>query len=178
MSQIFDNVFAAGQQASGQIHAAITEWVRLFVSKGAPLIGVRMMAQDPCELTGCQTRRVAAVKCRLCRRTVCLGHVYLDALGDGVCYACGGRVVDDGDPSDDTGARAPRGPSSAELAAYAHLGLTHDASRKEVDDRVKVLRKKHHPDRATGAKAKAEATVAFKTVGQAVAVVYRHRGWT
>lgn len=102
---------------------------------------------------------VAAGQCAVCHRPVCPMHAMVSYQADLLCLACVGMLI-----------RASSESESARqsiAAAWKILGLDPSCSSAELDARIKELRKKHHPDRARGERAKAAAEAAYKAAGTA-----------
>ena len=159
----FDSVFsdpAGGGIPGNQTHAAVSEWVRRFVTIGGPKIAARLFAQDRCEHPTCQTRAVAAARCLTCRRMVCFDHAAFVYTGDAICFGCA-HIQPVGETPPPPPPPPPPQASAQDAALYAaavaSLGLTPTVTRIELQKRVKELRLKHHPDRAKPEEAEASA---------------------
>lgn len=172
----FDSVFADPSGVPGsQTHVAVSEWVRRFITIGGPKIAARLAAHDPCEHPACVTRTVAGLRCLVCKRMVCFDHAFFDNAGEGVCHTCANvKRVDHAAPPPQPTASAQ--DQALYAAAIATLGLTPAATREEVHQRVKELRRRYHPDRAKPEE-KAANENAFVTVGKASTIIHEYRGW-
>jgi len=184
----FDHMFSdfgGAIPGGGAPHIAVSEWVRRFVLVAGPKLAARLIACDPCEYTGCGTRAFAASRCVRCKKMMCIDHCLLHHTGDGICLGCAQVYpVNPHAPPD----VPPAGPSPARpavdpaleakfQAAVASLGLTPQATRDEVQKRVKELRFQFHPDRAAP-ELREQYTRQLVLIGQALKIIHDYRGWT
>lgn len=184
MPSILDSILGAVQaKFTGYASVAsdiLLPWMQQFMVRATPIVEREARSGAKCEIPAIVPPGVrqpcgngALIRCAVCRRASCLGHVFVNVAAEAVCFECVGvaaRARGQTFRHDQQQQQAPPpqqkpSPRREEIeAALKTLGLEKTASWEEVETAYKSLLRKHHPDRKRTEDGKAKATERFKRV--------------
>lgn len=197
LGSLFANVAGAQDGTHVRIFNELKPWLGNLMKgatrKWLPRITEGVACEVPVIVEGkfsgrpCEHHAIAA--CDVCHRPVCLTHARIDQFADAICYICvadATRVVPPyqreraehyaGRKRPAGGERAhgapppaqKPGPSPAEIAhAMKLLGVRPSSTWAEVQAAHRKLSGKYHPDKARGARARAQAEAKYIEVQKA-----------
>jgi len=189
MLQMAAQVARAAETASAasleRVWAEARPWAQRLLVQGGPKFAAVATLLEACDVPVYRAGTVvgacmslAMVRCDVCGRLSCLNHARIDQFGDAICYLCVADAVrarrgGNGAGPHDRSADAPPSADDVRWAAK-HLGLKLPVTKQEVREAHRRESARWHPDKHSGAAAKAKAEQRFKDVQRASDILGRH----